>query len=192
MRRIAIIQGHPDPAGGHFCGALAAAYEDGARAAGHEIRRIEVARLDFPLLRSQAEFEHGSPPAAIAGAQETLRWADHWVLVWPLWLGTMPALLKAFLEQVGRPGFAFRYGGRVPEKLLRGRSARIVVTMGMPAPVFRWWFGAHGLRALERNILAFIGIGPIRETLIGGIGAVDAAKAGRWLDRMRSLGGAGE
>lgn len=192
MRRIAIIQGHPDPAGGHFCSALAAAYEDGARTAGHEIRRIEVARLDFPLLRSQAEFERGSPPAAIAEAQETLRWADHWVLVWPLWLGTMPALLKAFLEQVGRPGFAFRYGGRVPEKLLRGRSARIVVTMGMPAPVFRWWFGAHGLRALERNILAFIGIGPIRETLIGGIGAMDAAKAGRWLDRMRSLGGDGE
>lgn len=190
MRRIAIIQGHPDPAGGRFCHALAAAYADGARAAGHDVRLIAVATLDFPWLRTQADFEDGSAPPAIAEAQETLRWAEHWVIVWPLWLGTMPALLKAFLEQVARPGFAFRYGGRVPEKLLKGRSARIVVTMGMPGLLYRWWFGAHGLRALERSILGFVGIAPIRETLIGGVGGMAEAKARAWLDRLRALGAA--
>jgi putative NADPH-quinone reductase len=191
MRRIVIIQGHPDPAGGHFCHALAGAYAEGARAAGHEVRRIEVAALTFPWLRSQADFEHEAPPPAITEAQETLRWAEHWVFVWPLWLGTMPALLKAFLEQAARPGFAFRYGGRIPEKLLKGRSARLVVTMGMPPFIYRWWFGAHGLRALERNILGFIGIAPIRETLIGGIATLDHAKAAAWLDRLAALGRSG-
>ena len=188
MRRIAIIQGHPDPAGGHFSHALADAYAEGASAAGHQVRRIEVATLGVPLLQTQADFEHGVPPPAIAAAQETLRWAEHWVMVWPLWLGTMPAVLKGFLEQTCRPGFAFRYGGRMPEKLLKGRSARIVVTMGMPPLLFRWWFGAHGLKALERSILGFIGIGPIRETLIGDVGALDAAKAAAWLARLRALG----
>ena len=71
-------------------------------------------------------------------------------------------LLKAFLEQALRPGFAFDESSRMPRKLLKGRSARIVVTMGMPAFVYRWYFGAHGLRSLERNILGFCGIRPIR------------------------------
>ncbi|WP_369413529.1 NAD(P)H-dependent oxidoreductase [Caldovatus aquaticus] len=188
-RRVAIIQGHPDPAGGHFGHALADAYAEGAQAAGHAVERIEVARLDFPLLRTQAEFEAGAPPAAIRAAQETLRRAEHWVLLYPLWLGAMPALLKGFLEQVCRPGFAFRDAGHgLPEKLMKGRSARIVVTMGMPALAYRWWFGAYSLRSLERNILGFIGIRPIRETLIGGVGSLGAARAEAWLGRLRALG----
>jgi putative NADPH-quinone reductase len=188
-RRVAIIQGHPDPAGGHFGHALADAYAEGALAAGHAVERIEVARLDFPLLRTQADFETGSPPDSIRAAQDALRRAEHWVLLYPLWLGAMPGLLKGFLEQVCRPGFAFRYVARgMPEKLMKGRSARIVVTMGMPAFAYRWWFGAHSLRSLERNILGFIGIRPIRETLIGGVGGLGAAKAAAWLERMRSHG----
>lgn len=188
-RRIAIIQGHPDPAGGHFGHALADAYAEGALAAGHAVERIEVARLDFPLLRTQADFETGAPPDAVRAAQDTLRRAEHWVLLYPLWLGAMPARLKGFLEQACRPGFAFRYVERgFPEKLMKGRSARIVVTMGMPAIAYRWWFGAHSLRSLERNILGFIGIRPIRETLIGGVGGLDAARAAAWLERMRRYG----
>ena len=43
-------------------------------------------------------------------------------------LGDVPALLKAFFEQVGRPNFAFRYREKgLPEKLLKSRSARVVV-----------------------------------------------------------------
>lgn len=52
-RRIALIQAHPDAAGGHLCHALAQAYADGAARAGHEVRVIDVAHLDFPLLRSR-------------------------------------------------------------------------------------------------------------------------------------------
>lgn len=80
----------------------------------------------------------------------------------------MPALLKGFLEQIARPGFALsNSNGGVPKKLLSGRSARLVVTMGMPATVYRWLFRAHSIKALERNILGFIGIAPIHKTLIG-------------------------
>jgi putative NADPH-quinone reductase len=129
MSRVAIIQGHPDPAGGHYGHRLADAYAEGAAAAGHELKRIEVARLDFPLLRTKAEFEQVAPVSDIRDAQDAILWADHLVLLYPLWLGTMPALLKAFLEQALRPGFAFDESSRMPRKLLKGRSARIVVTM---------------------------------------------------------------
>src|SRR5690606_40376980 len=100
------IQGHPDPRGGHFGHALAQAYAEGAASAGHELRTIAIAALDFPLVRTREEWEDGRPPPAIAAAQEAIAWANHLVLVYPLWLGAMPAVLQGFLEQVMRPGFA--------------------------------------------------------------------------------------
>lgn len=166
-KRILIIQGHPDANHRHFGDALVKAYETGAQGAGHETRVITVAELRFPLLASRDEWENGEPNADIKQAQESVTWADHLVLAYPLWLGTMPALLKGFLEQVLRPGFALGTGDGLPEKLLAGKSARIIVTMGMPAPVYRWFFRAHGLKNLERNILRFCGISPVRETLVG-------------------------
>jgi putative NADPH-quinone reductase len=191
-KRIAIIQGHPDSRGDRFLHALAAAYAEGARAAGHEVRTIDVARLDFPLLRTKDDYEHAAAPAAIREAQATIGWAEHLVILFPLWAGTLPALLKAFLEQVFRPGFAFAYvEGGMPKKLLRGKSARIVVTMGMPAFVFRWYFGAHGVKSLKRSILGFAGIAPIDDTLIGMVEAGDGSARERWLARMHALGSGG-
>jgi len=188
-RRIVVIQGHPDPDPGRLCRALADAYVAGAVTAGHVVDRVDLATLDFPLLRTQAEFEHGSLPPALLHAQRALVEAEHLVLIFPLWLGTMPALVKAFLEQVMRPGVAFDYteGGGTRMKL-RGRSARLVVTMGMPSLVYRLWFLGHGLRALERNILRFVGIGPIRTTLCGGVGTVGASTRLGWLQRVGRLG----
>lgn len=187
--RIAIIQGHPDAAPERFCRALADAYAAGAARAGHEVRRIDVAAMDFPLIRNQAQFERGSPPAAIAAAQETLQWADHWVIVYPLWLGDAPALFKAFIEQTFRPGFALRYReGRLPEGLLKGKSARVIVTMAMPALVYRFFFFAHGLRNLKRNILNYAGVRPVRATLIGSIKGMDREAGEKWLAQVETLG----
>ena len=190
-RRIAIIQGHPDPRGNHFGHALAEAYAQAAEAAGHEVRRVGIAKLDFPLLRTKKEFEKGKPPESVRAAQETIRWADHLVILYPLWLGGMPALLKAFLEQVFRHGFAMTTEGRGwPKKLLKGKSARIVVTMGMPAFFYRWYFGAHSLKSLRRNILGFSGVGPIRACLIGTVEGSDARRR-KWIEAMRALGRGG-
>lgn len=189
-RRITLIQGHPDPSGSHLCHALAKAYADGATMAGHELRTVRVAELNFPLLRSQADWDTGRLPDPLLPAQQAIGWADHLVLFFPLWLGDMPALLKAFLEQVARPGFAFHReaDGSIGAKGLTGRSARVVVTMGMPSLVYRALFRAHGVRALERNVLGFAGIAPVHETLVGGVNAFDSAKVDRWRRRLRQLG----
>lgn len=191
-RKITIIQGHPDPDPTHLCHALADSYAEGAESAGHEVRRVQVGDLDFPLLRTPSEWKDGAIPAALVPAQQAIAWADHLVIVYPLWLGTMPALLKAFLEQCLRPGFAVARADSPADwrTLLGGKSARVVVTMGMPALVYRWWFGAHSLKSLERNILHFVGIRPVRESLFGGVESVDAAQRARWLADMRAKGAA--
>jgi putative NADPH-quinone reductase len=187
--RILIIQGHPDPAGGHFGHALAGAYAIGATAAGHEVRRVSVATLDFPLLQRQADWNTGPVPAGLRSTQADIAWADHLAIFFPLWLGTMPARLKGFFEQVLRPGFAFIEGeGRAARKGLTGKSARVVVTMGMPVFWYRWYFGAHGVRGLERSVLAFCGVDPIRETFIGLVGMKDEEVRERWIARLEDLG----
>jgi putative NADPH-quinone reductase len=76
----------------------------------------------------------------------------------------------------------------MPAKLLKGKSARIVVTMGMPALAYRWYFRAHSLKNLKRNMLGFCGIAPIRESLFGLVETVSQARREKWLDKMYKLG----
>lgn len=189
MKNLVIVQGHPDRAGNHLCHALADAYAKAAEQAGHRVQRIEVAGLEFPFLRTKEEFEKGAVPASLRPCQQAIGAADHLVIVYPLWLGEMPAMLKAFFEQVFRPGFAFRYTDRgFPIKQMKGKSARIVVTMGMPALAYRWYFRAHGLKSLRRNILAFCGFGPIGDTLYGMVEGASQTTRTAWLTQMHALG----
>ena len=194
-KRILLIQAHPDATQPHLCHALASSYASGAEKAGHLVRHVNLAELDFPLLRSQQDWEKGAVPASLKPAQDDIGWAEHIVFFFPLWLGDMPALLKGFLEQVARPGFAFtREEGGNPfgKKGLTGRSARVVVTMGMPALVYRWYFRAHSVKSLERNILGFVGIAPVHETLIGMTGNMKPLEAAKWLDKLERLGAKAE
>lgn len=192
-KRIVIIEGHPDPREERFVHALAQAYQNGAESAGHEVRNISIGVLDFPLLRTSEDFQSGEAPPAIRQSQESLAWADHWLILFPLWLGSMPAALKAFFEQALRPGFAFAAGakGRLPRKLLTRKSARIVVTMGMPALFYRWYYRAHSLKSLERNILTFCGVHPVRANVVGMVEGMRQPKRKRWLARMNALGRSG-
>jgi putative NADPH-quinone reductase len=142
------------------------------------------------MLTAPDEWENEAPSDAVRACQQDIGWAGHLVIVYPLWLGAMPALLKAFFEQVFRPGFALPKGASpMGKKLLKGRTGRIVVTMGMPALMYRWYFGAHSLKSLERSILGFCGIGPVRESLFGLVAAGGDAKHRKGLDTMRRLGG---
>ena len=190
-RRILILIGHPDPAPDRFCRALAAAYREGAEAAGHAVQTLDLATLDIPLLRTQADYLHEPVPDSLQPALDAIIKAEHLVVLFPLWLGTMPALLKAFLEQTLRPGTAFFHSGTAgfPKAGLSGRTGRIVVTMGMPAPFYRLWFRDHGIACLRRNILNFVGIRPVRETLFGMVDAAGDSRREAWLARMRRLGG---
>lgn len=192
-KTIAILQGHPDATGGHLCHALADAYRQGAEAAGHRVALIDMAELELPFISSAEDWVSGPVPEAARSAQRAITAAEHLVIIYPLWLGTMPAVVKNFFEQVARPGFALEWGegSKIGKKLLSGRSARIVITMGMPVFAYRWWYRAHSLKTLERNILGFIGINPIRETLFGGVGAPDKPVYGKWIAKMEKLGRSG-
>ncbi len=187
-KHVLIIQGHRDSTKQHFCHSLANAYKVGAENGDHSVKEINVAELNFPIIHNKDEFESGLTPKDINTAQEKISWSDHIVIIYPLWLGDMPALLKGFFEQTFRYGFAISNESKnMPKKLLMGKSARIIVTMGMPAFLYRWFFRAHSLKSFQRNILGLSGIKPVKYNLIG---MVDSSndKRMKWVKKIQVLG----
>ena len=187
-KRILVLLGHPDPRPERFCAALARAYVDAAREAGHAVREVDLAQLDAPLLANAAQFAAPDIPSQIGALRDDILWAQHVVLIFPLWLGAPPAKLKALLEQVFRAEFGFAVHARGWRSNLTGRSIRLVTTMATPTAVFWMAFGGHGLLALQRSVFWPAGFKPIRKTVIGGVEAIGGGGRLAWLARMRRWG----
>ncbi|MBI1362271.1 MAG: flavodoxin family protein [Alphaproteobacteria bacterium] len=188
-KKVCIIQGHPHGSARHLCHLLADAYGEGARAAGAQVRWVDIGMMDVPIMRDPADFMK-APPPSILSAQQAVKACDHLVIVYPIWLGTMPALVKAFFEQLCRANFAIGPGGMKewPQQMLKGKSARVIVTMGMPSAAYRLIFGANGVKGFESGILGMAGIKPIRETFVGGVGQLNDKKTAVLVARVRRLG----
>jgi putative NADPH-quinone reductase len=186
--RILLILGHPDPAS--YCAALAQAYTAAATAAGHELRRLDLHGLDFdPVLRAGYRGVQPLEPD-LQRAQDDIHWAQHLVWVYPVWWGGLPALLKGFLDRVLQPGFGFRYrrDSALWERLLGGRSARLITTLDTPGWYFRWIWGAPAHRQMRHTVLGFCGIQPVRLTALAPIRGSTPAQRQRWLDHVSALG----
>lgn len=188
-KKIVLLQGHPDSSQRHLCHLLGETYAAAARSAGHTVTSVDIAKLDFPMLGSKEDWEKGEIPPALEEAQAAILDADHLVAVYPLWLGTLPARFKGFFEQVLRPSL-LPDGASMTQwrKLKQGCSVRILVTMGMPALVYRLFYRAHSLKSLERNIFAFTGFGPIRSSLFGMVEAAPPKKIEAWKRKVARLG----
>lgn len=188
MRHVLVLNGNPDPGPERLTHALARAYQEGAEESGCVVRHINVGDLDFPVLRDAGQFEIEPSEKSIIDAHAAFLMADHIAILYPLWLGGPPALLKAYMEQVARNNFLLGKSARgFPSGRLKGRSARVIVTMGMPALIYRLWYGAHGVKAFNRSILNLGGIRPVSTTLFGGVGPKPDHCAAM-IEKVRALG----
>lgn len=188
--RTLVVIGHPRP--GSFCEALAEAYIEGALGARAEVRRLDLARCSFdPDVRLPSPREQPLEPD-LQAAREAILWAQHIVLVFPTWWGTMPARLKGFLDRVLAPGFAFedREDDTGWDKLLTGRTGHLFTTMDTPPFVYRWIYGAPGLNAAGRATFDFCGIAPVRRTIFGPVKPACEGTRANWLTAAREHGGA--
>jgi NAD(P)H dehydrogenase (quinone) len=188
MSKILIVVGHPLP--NTFCEALGKAYKDGAESAGHQATLVLLSQIAFdPILR---EGFHRVQPLEpdLQAAYRAFKDCDHWVLIFPLWYGDMPALMKGFIERILQPDLIAHPAGdnAMNWSLFKNKTARIVMTMGMPVSIYRYWYGGHALKLLARNILNFIGIKPVRQTLFGMLGTSKPETRTRWLREVHDLG----
>lgn len=188
MKKTLVILGHPN--GESFCSALAKAYCEGAKEAGHDVREIAVGALDFdPTLWMGYSKKQDLEPDLIM-SQKLIEWAEHIVFVYPSWWGTMPARMKGFIDRVLIPGFAFKYraNSSLWDKLLKGRTAHLIVTMDTPPWYYRWIYRSPGHNQMKRATLGFCGINVVKTTEIASIKSSTPETRAKWLLATRQLG----
>lgn len=188
MKKIVIINGHPNPESFNY--ALAQAYKNGALQKGVEVKEIIISQLNFnPNLsfgyRKRIEWEPD-----LQQAWETIQWADHQVWIHPVWWGGLPAVMKGFIDRLFLPGYAFKYrpDSLFWDKLLKGKTAHIITTMDQPGWYYRLMYARPSINQLKKVTLQFCGISPVRVTKIGIIKTADEAKRLKWLEKIRKSG----
>ena len=188
MKKILVINGHPDKQS--LCFELARSYKTGADSTGAKCNLVNLADLIFnPILTSGYRERTELEPDLVMMQQQILD-CDHLVLVYPNWWGTYPALLKGFIDRVFLPGFAFRYRGNsiMWDKLLKGKSARLIVTMDTPAWYYSLINKSPGHHSMKKGILGFSGISPVK---ISSFGPVKPSSEGirlKWIRKVEKLG----
>jgi len=189
-KRILVLNANPKPAS--LSQALAERYAQAARQAGHTVELVHLHQLDFnPNLALGFEGEQALEPA-LQRLQGQIEQAEHLVWAYPVWWGSVPALLKGLLDRLLLPGFAFRYekGQALPQRLLRGRSARLLVCMDTPAWYFRWIQRAPAHHMMRRTVLEFCGVTPVRISEFASVLHSSSAQRERWLSEAARLGAA--
>lgn len=187
-KKILIIQGNPNPQS--LCNALANAYENGAKENGAQLQRLNLFELEFSPNLSYGYKQRTELEPDLLRAQELISWAEHIVFIYPVWWGNMPAILKGFFDRVFLPGFAFKYHENSPwwDKLLTGRSARQIVTLGMPNWYYWLFYGAPSHRAMKQVTLNFSGIKPVKTTVFSPVRQSNEKQRENWLQKSYSLG----
>lgn len=187
-KKILVIVGQPQRSS--YGTALARAYAEGARESGAQVWELHLGELAFDPCRPVGSHAPAELEPDLRRAQEAIEWAKHLVFVYPIWWGTIPAILKGFIERVFQPGFAVDFRDDSPfwDKRLTGRSARLIVTMNTPPFVYRWVFGRPGHNTMKRSILEFCGVKPVRITEIGPVKGSTPEQRARWLEQARALG----
>lgn len=190
-KKILILDGHPDESS--FCRALVSAYAEGAKAASFDVQTLSLRSLAFDLNLRQGYTKIQELEPDLIAAQNMIKWCEHLVVIYPIWWGTMPALLKGFLDRCWLPGFAFKYHQNDPfwDRLLEGRSARIVVTSDAPT-LYNLIVNLNSpVRIMKKMVLGFCGFKPVKTTAIGNVKNLNAAQRLKLIEDVRRLGNQG-
>lgn len=188
MKKILIINGHPDRES--LCFALAESYKKGAVTNGDQCQLVHLIDLKFnPILTYGYRIVSELEPDLLKIQQDILQ-ADHLVFVYPNWWATFPALLKGFIDRIFLPNFAFKYHEKGPlwDKLLKGKTARLIVTMDTP----KWYYWLMnrnaGHHAMKIGVLEFCGIKPVKISVFAPVKSSNDLKRKKWLDEVETLG----
>ncbi len=172
MKRLLVINGHPDPRPERFCGALSSAYVRGASAAGWETRRCNVG--DFALSSIEGMTRGERPPADICEMVGHIEWANRLAIVFPLWFDKPPEALRVIFAHLENEA------GR------KGRKAHVIVTMDMPAFAYRSMLRPGAPK--KGLALSIPGVIPEEPVLIGCVATITAEQRRQWLETVHGYG----
>jgi NAD(P)H dehydrogenase (quinone) len=182
--KIFILLAHPDC--DSFNSRIAELYRRTALARGHEVRiqRLGEMKFDPVLWKAYKQVQDLEPDLKLS--QENILWCHKWVIIYPIWWGSIPALFKGFLDRTLLPGFAFKYRDKsmLWDKLLAGREAELITTCDAP-----WWwilfqYRNSDLNTVKKATLQFCGIWPVKTIRISGMRFMKEKTRNRWLEKI--------
>ena len=183
-KKILIIDGHPNE--NSFCAALSKSYAKGAQNSEFELQIIYLRNLNFDLNLREGYRKIQELEPDLVDSQSKLKWCEHLVVIYPIWWGSMPALMKGFFDRCLLPGFGFKYHKEDPfwDRLLNGRSARVIVTSDAPAWYnYLKYFNAPVI-IVKKMILEFCGFRPVKTTVLGGVKNLTETKRAKLLNQI--------
>jgi len=188
MKKILIINGHPNPSSFNF--GIAESYLKGAIASGAQVETITIASLNFnPNLQFGYQKRTELEPDLLE-SWEKIKRADHLVWIHPVWWGGLPAITKGFIDRLFLPGMAFQYRENSVwwDKLLKGKTAHIITTLDQPGWYYRFFYGRPSVNQLKKSTLEFCGVKPVKLSYIGIIKTATDFQREKWLQEVYDFG----
>ncbi|MDR1341392.1 MAG: NAD(P)H-dependent oxidoreductase [Prevotellaceae bacterium] len=167
-----IILAHPNPAS--FSSSLIKALHDHLLAEAHEVKIRNLYEIGFNPVLSADDFSSladNKTPKDIEIEQEYIKWADHIIFAYPVWWGSMPAILKGYIDRVLSEGFAYEYLADGPKGLLSPRKGSTICSTGAYSEEYGKVQEAMKLISGE-VIFDFTGIKPYKQLFYGGVPSV--------------------
>lgn len=185
-KKVFILLGHPDT--DSMCCKFADSYAVGAYESGFEVRRMNIGDMKFdPILHCGYKCIQELEPDLLK-FQENVRWCDHFVIIYPSWWSTMPALLKGIFDRAWLPGFAYKFlpSGFGWKRLLKGRTATVFITSDSHPILARFLFGDN-VNEIRDGILWFAGFKP-KIKKCGPMKKISEEKKNLWIEKFRIYG----
>ncbi|WP_163397832.1 NAD(P)H-dependent oxidoreductase [Flavobacterium fluviatile] len=188
MKKILIINGHPNPESFNF--AIANEYHKGVLDSGSQVETITIAELQFnPNLQFGYQKRTELEPD-LAEAWKKIQNADHLVWVHPVWWGGLPAITKGFIDRLFLPGMTFQYRKNSVwwDKLLKGKTAHIITTLDQPGWYYRLIYARPSVNQLKKCTLEFCGVEPVKVSYIGIVKTAKEEQRKKWLQKVYDFG----
>lgn len=188
MKQVLIINGHPDKESFNY--ALSEAYKKGVNTSNAMVTQINISELEFnPNLKFGYRKRMDLEPDLVA-AIDKIKKADHMVWLFPMWWYGYPAIMKGFIDRTFLPGITYQpiEGKPLPEKLLKGKSARLIITADTP----KWYdfliMKRPAINQFKKGTLQFCGINPVKVTYIATMKNSSSDFREKWLRKISVLG----
>jgi NAD(P)H dehydrogenase (quinone) len=186
-----ILYAHPNPAS--FAHAILETLQNAYSQAGHDVVIRDLYALNFDPVLISRDFEvtrAGTVPADIATEQAHVAWADAITVIYPVWWGGFPAILKGWVDRVLLYGFAFRYGENGVEGLLKGKRVILVANHGNPYDFYAQ-SGMHAAmkQIADAGIFGFCGMEVLEQVYFGEVPSVDDVTRKGYLAQIEEKAG---
>lgn len=160
-----IIESHPYE--GSFNAAAAAKLQEVGTQKGHSVRRINLVDDGFnPTMTAhdlKLWIKGESDDPLVKKYQDAIDEADILIFPFPIWWGTMPAILKGFCDKIFLQGWAYQddENGKMMS-MLNDKKAMVIITMETPLDVFNNQFNDPVEGGFIKDTLEICGIEVIK------------------------------